>query len=122
MSWGDHDQEEIRKRLGRSGIGQNKPADKPKASFIADLSLRKVQAWTVYSADSEMSGSEKGLYKDYSIASIKSKKSGWYGSDGEVREKDDIYEVPNGTLYQVSLIGKFTDVEEKYKNDLIASI
>lgn len=86
------------------------------------LKLSLVNAYTIYSSDSEMSGSEKGLYKSYSIALTKAEGAGWYNSDGEVRIKKDIYEDEDGELYEVKHRGKFTDVSEKYKQDLIESI
>ena len=89
---------------------------------MENLNLKKVKAYTVYSSDSEIQSSEKGIYADYDIASKKSTKSGWYGSNGEVREKDNIYEDENGELYSVKYIGKFTDVEQKHKDKAMASI
>lgn len=89
---------------------------------MSDLKLKPVKAYTVYSSDDEMRSSEKGVYKDYNIASTKAKGSGWYGSNGEVRDKKDVYEDEAGELYQVKKLGKFTDVAEKYKEDTIASI
>ena len=48
------------------------------------LKLTKVVAWAVSSSDDERSSSIKGYYKDYNIASVDSKGSGWFGSDGDV--------------------------------------
>lgn len=86
------------------------------------LNLTKVTAYTVYSSDSDITSSEKGYYKNYNIASTKCKKVGWFGFDGEVREKKDVYSDENGELYIVKHVGQFTDVSEKYREDIIAQI
>ena len=87
-----------------------------------DLKLTPVIAYTVHSADDERSSSDKGLYKDYAIASTKAPKSGWYDSDGEVREKKNIYTDESGELYEVKHLGQFDDVSEKYRQETITSI
>lgn len=87
-----------------------------------DLKLKKVIAYTVYSSDDERRSSEKGVYKDRNIAATKAVGSGWYGSDGEVREKKDVYDDGNGNLYHAVPIGQFTDVSEKYREETLASI
>ena len=87
------------------------------------LELTKVdKAYTINSADNEYSSSNKGVYKDYNIASTKAKGSGWYGSNGTVEDVTDLYQDVNGVLYKIKLIGKFTDEEEKYRTDTINSI
>ncbi len=87
-----------------------------------DFKLKPVQAFTLSSDDNEYSSSIKGVFKDYNIAVVKAKGSGWYGSDGEVREAFDIFEDENGNLYRVTQVGDFVDINEKYKEDTIASI
>lgn len=84
--------------------------------------LTKVVAYTIHSQDDERTSSNKGVYKDSSIASAKAHKSGWYGTDGDVRQIDDIFQDENGELYNVKYIGQYTDVSEKIKEDTIASI
>lgn len=80
---------------------------------MSELKLKPVEAYTVYSADSERTSSEKGVYSDYNIASAISIGRGWYGSNGVVQNKKDVYEDENGELYIVNHIGKFTDVGGK---------
>lgn len=89
---------------------------------MSELKLKKVTAYTVNSSDDEWKSSDKGVYKDSRIASTKTKGAGWYGSDGEVREMKDVYEDENGELYTVKHIGKYMDVEEKFREETIASI
>ncbi len=89
---------------------------------MAELKLKSIRAFTIYSSDDERRGSEKGIYSRYDIAAAKAVGSGWYGSNGEVKEKDDVYEGEDGELYVVKHVGKFTDVSEKFKEDTIASI
>lgn len=76
------------------------------------LTLIKVSAYTINSSDDEIRSSDKGVYKSQPIAYQKSKKSGWYGSDGTVKMLDNIYEDIDGVLYSVKKIGKYTDVAE----------
>lgn len=89
---------------------------------MSELKLKPVTAYTVYSSDNDRQSSEKGIYKDSSIAAIKAVGSGWYGSDGEVRDKKNVYEDENGKLYIVNYFGEFNDVAEQYRIDTIASI
>ena len=89
---------------------------------MAELRLKPVKAFTIYSSDDDRRSSEKGIYKDYAIASKKAKGCGWYGSDGEVRTKDGIFEDEQGGLYNVKFIGNFTDVAEKEREETLASI
>lgn len=89
---------------------------------MKELKLISVTAYTVNSADNEMRSSDKGTYKDYNTARVDAMGSGWYGSDGTVKIKEDVYQDENKELYIVKHIGKFTDEEAKYKNDLMASI
>lgn len=87
------------------------------------LILNKVTAYTVYSADDEMRSSNKGVYKDFNLASVKAVGSGWFGSNGEVRELQDVYQEQEGpNLYQVVRMGKYLDVEDEYKKRLVMSI
>ena len=87
-----------------------------------ELTLKKVTAYTVYSSDNEWTGSEKGSYKSSDIASVKAKGAGWYGSDGQVRVKKDVYSDEEGNLYNVTKIGKFIDELEKEYQAVINSI
>jgi len=89
---------------------------------MSELKLKLVKAYTVYSSDDERHSSNKGVYQDYNIASTKAVGSGWYGSNGEVKDLNDVYEDESGELYTVKHIGKFTDVAEKFKEDTLASI
>lgn len=85
------------------------------------LTIKKINAYTVHSSDDERTSSDKGVYRSSSIAAVKARKSGWYGSDGTVKNIE-VWEDENGNLYKVKAIGKFTDEAEKYRADLIASI
>lgn len=87
-----------------------------------ELILKPIKAYTIYTPIDEMRSVEKGLYKDRSIADVDAKGSGWYGSDGTVREKENVYEDEAGALYQVFPLAKFTDVEKAYKEKTLASI
>jgi hypothetical protein len=89
---------------------------------MSELKLKPINAYTVYSSDDEMRSSNKGVYKDYNIASTKAIGSGWYGSNGEVKSLNDVYEDESGELYTVKHVGKFTDVAEKFREDTLASI
>lgn len=87
------------------------------------MKLRKITAWTVYSADSDTQSSEKGVYQERSLAEAKSRGSGWYGSNGEVREKTDVWQdLETGELYQVKCLGHFTDLEEARRKRMAESI
>lgn len=86
------------------------------------LKLKPVKAYTIYSSDNEYTSSPKGCYRDYNIASIKAVGSGWYGLNGTVKSLDDIYQDENGELYNVKKIGKFTDEEENYKEQLLENV
>lgn len=89
---------------------------------MSELKLKPIKAYSVNSSDDEWKSSNKGVYKDYNIASTKTKGAGWYGSDGKVVDLDDVYEDGNGELYTVKHVGKFTDVAEKFREDTLASI
>lgn len=86
------------------------------------LILYPIDAYTIYSADNEYTSSEKGLYSSYEVALKKSIGSGWYGSNGEVRKKQNVYQDEVGTLYTAHKIGEFTDIGNKRKDELYASI
>ena len=89
---------------------------------MSELKLKPIKAYTVYSSDDEMRPSNKGVYKDYNIASTKAVGAGWYGSNGEVKDLNDVYEDESGELYTVKHVGNFTDADEKLKEDTLASI
>lgn len=89
---------------------------------MQELKLKPVKAYTICSSDNEWGSSEKGLYKDYNIAATKAIGSGWYASNGEVRDKKDVYEDENGKLYTVKYIGQFDDISEKFKEDILMGI
>lgn len=89
---------------------------------MADLELNVAVAYTVHSTDSETTSSDKGVYKDVSIANKKSIGAGWYGSNGEVRPLYDIFEDEKGKLYQVKCLGYPTNESEEHKQKLLKSI
>lgn len=89
---------------------------------MKDLNLKKVKAYTIYSQDDDIRSSNKGVYKDCNIASLKAVGAGWYGSNGIVKDLENIYEDENGELYEVIKKGKFTDTEEKFREDTILNI
>lgn len=86
------------------------------------LELTPIDAYTVNSADDEYRSSDKGIYRSLAIAEQFSKGSGWYGSDGTVESKENVFVDPNGILYEVKLIGYFTDEAQQMKKDLMESI
>lgn len=85
------------------------------------LILTSVTAFTIHSADDEYRSSNKGLYKDLSVANLKAPKSGWYGGDGVVRPMDDIWEDEEGNPYRVTPL-VYTDVLMNKEAQLKASI
>ena len=86
------------------------------------MNLKKVKAYTIYSQDDEKSSSCKGLFKAYEAAAYKAPGSGWFGSNGEVIELDDVYEDSTGELFRIERLGQFDDVSEQFKQDVISSI
>jgi hypothetical protein len=85
------------------------------------LELFELQAYTVYSADTERTSSCKGLYKTYGDAELASRGSGFYGSDGEVRQIT-VWEDTSGKLYEVKELGDFTLDGKAKKEALLNSI
>lgn len=88
---------------------------------MSTLTLKKIDAYTVNSSDDEMRSSDKGVYRNSSVAAVRAVKSGWYGSDGTVKNIE-VWEDENGDLYTLKKLGKFTDEAEKYKENLMTSI
>jgi len=88
---------------------------------MEEIKLKKVRAYQVTASDDERSSSVKGYYKDYNIASIDSKKAGWYGSDGEV-DSVDLYEDEDGKIYSLKPLGDYKDVARKYREETLAKI
>jgi hypothetical protein len=85
------------------------------------LTLKKIEAYTVHSTDNDRTSSNKGVYRNSSIAAVRAVKAGWYGSDGTVISIE-VWEDENGDLYNLKKLGKFTDEAEQYKENLMASI
>ncbi len=83
--------------------------------------LTEQKAYTVYASVDEWSSTEQGIYSTYGAANIKASKAGWYGSDGEVRDKT-VWSDPNGELYELKPIGRFIDVTELEKEKLLSEI
>jgi hypothetical protein len=81
------------------------------------LELEKIQAYTVYSADTERTSSSKGLYRDYTDAFKASRGAGFYGSDGEVLEKE-VWQDSSGNIYEVKEVNGFT-LENKSKQEAL---
>jgi hypothetical protein len=86
-----------------------------------ELILKKATAYTVHSSDSDRTSSNKGAYKDFNIATVRAKGSGWYGADGEVK-MIEVWEDKDGNLFTVKPIGKYTDEDEKYREETLKSI
>jgi len=86
-----------------------------------NLSLSKINAFTINSEDDDKRSSNKGCYKDYNIASINAKNCGWFGSNGSV-EKMEVWQDEDELLYTLTPIGHFTDAIESYRNDVIDNI
>lgn len=84
--------------------------------------LKRVDVYTILSPDNEMTSSEKGYYLSYDIANEKSKGSGWYGSNGEVLTKVNIYMNSDGELFQVTPLGYPSDslVKDEHMMDKIS--
>lgn len=89
---------------------------------MTELKLKPITAYTINSADDERKSSDKGIYRNYSIASQKAPKSGWYGSDGTVETLNGIYEDENGDVYRVTKFGKSTDDLEVYTKSMSETI
>ena len=86
-----------------------------------ELKLKKVSAYEVIVSTDERSSKTLGYYKDSNIASIDSKKAGWYDLDGEVSSVE-LYEDENGDIYDVESLGKYKDVEKEYREEILAKI
>lgn len=84
--------------------------------------LEKVNAYTIRLQVSERETKQVGVYNTYAVASEKAKGAGWYGTDGEVYELENIYVDDNGILYNVKKLGDFTDVKEKKEQTLLESV
>ena len=89
---------------------------------MSDLNLTVAIAYTVHSSDSEVRSSDKGVYKDISIANKMAIGSGWWGSNGEVKLLENIFEDEKGRLYQVKFLGYPTNEDEEHKKNLLESI
>jgi len=85
------------------------------------LTLKKINAYTINSADDDFRSSDKGVYRNLSVATERAPKSGWYGSNGTVKNIE-VWEDEDGELYSLKPLGKFTDEAEQYKENLMASI
>ena len=81
---------------------------------IKKLNLIKVKAFTIRATVDEWGSENKGMYLDKKTAQAKSFGIGWYGSNGEVIELDNIYEDSEGILYTVECFGKPTEVEADF--------
>lgn len=86
-----------------------------------DLKLKQTGGYTVTISDEKGGDVSKRYYKDYNIASVKSKGAGYYGEDGRVVELK-LWEDSDGNLYSVELLGKFSDSNEKYRMEVLSSI
>lgn len=86
-----------------------------------EIILKKEKAFAVNSSDDGKSSSIKGYFKDYNVASVKSKGSGWYGADGEVKSVD-VWADGEGNIYDLKPLGKYTDEAEKYRQETMQSI
>jgi len=84
--------------------------------------LEKVNAYTVNISVDEYDCKDTGLYNTHAIATEKAKRAGWYGSDGTVKQLENIYVDDEGILYSVNKLGMFTDVKEAKDKELLESI
>ena len=90
--------------------------------MIYDLNLKVAVAYTIHVPVDERTSKDIGVYKDVSIANKKSFGAGWYGSNGEVRHLENIFEDDKGILYQVKCLGYPTNESEERKENLLKSI
>lgn len=85
-----------------------------------ELILTKTTVYAMRSSDDERSASIKGYYGDYNAATIAAKGAGWYGSDGDVTSVE-LY--TDGDIFcKVSSVGKLSDVEQKFKEEMVSRI
>ena len=89
--------------------------------MVNTKTLTEQKAYTVYASVNEWTSQEQGIYSTYGAANIKASKAGWYGSDGEVRDKT-VWSDSDGNLYELKPIGKFIDVTEAEKEKMLSGI
>jgi hypothetical protein len=86
------------------------------------LILKPVLAYKVIASVDERGPYEvKGYWQDQNAATIASKKAGWWGSDGEVKEVT-LFQDNLGILYEVKQLSAFQDDEEGQKHLMLANI
>jgi hypothetical protein len=85
------------------------------------LELQIIAAYTIYSADDEYRGSEKGVYRDRAYAEEKAIGAGWWGSNGEVRTIS-VGVDKNGLVYRLTAIGEFADVKQQNDSAMLKTI
>jgi hypothetical protein len=87
-----------------------------------EVTLQRVDAWLVTaSTDERGSSTVVGYYSEPGAATIASRKAGWWGQDGEVISKQMLQD-SNGNLYSADTVGKFTDLDQKVKQQMLDSI
>jgi hypothetical protein len=85
------------------------------------LILNNTKVYAVEASVDEWKHEILGYYREYSVATIKAKKAGWYGSDGKVVDVE-LYQDFEGNLYDVKSLGKPSDVQEEYVNEMTDTI
>jgi hypothetical protein len=74
----------------------------------------------VIASTDERSSGITGYYSTYTAAAINTKGVGWYGSDGEVEARTVFTDGDH--IYEVKRLGKFADICEKERSDMLARI
>lgn len=87
------------------------------------LNLTLIQAFAVESADDERSSSIKGYYRNKNAACIAAKGSGWYNSDGIVKDVE-VWTDRMGNIFVVKDAGKgkFVDDEEDFNKKMFENV
>jgi hypothetical protein len=93
-----------------------------KKNLPQHLHIEKVECFSVQASVDEYRTTNTGFYSNRTKAYEKSIGAGWYGSDGSVFDRDNVYADTNGNLFLVEPVGKFTDLEEEAKNAITKSI
>jgi transcriptional regulator with XRE-family HTH domain len=86
----------------------------------SELNLKKTTAHVVVASTDERSSGIAGYYSNYTAAAINTKGVGCYGSDGNV-ETRTVY-TDGDQIYEVKCLGKFKDVSEKERQEMVDRI
>jgi hypothetical protein len=87
-----------------------------------EVTLQRVDAYIVKASTDERGSSViVGYYSERNVADLSAKGAGWWGQDGEVISKQMLQD-SNGNLYSADTVGKFTDLDQRAKQQMLDSI